>query len=148
MGAKQPFRYAQGMQQLQDRWKAKNYRLSKTRQRKPVQTLRKMDHHSKTLQNLQQHCSRASRYRLKVCTKQTQSQSRGSGFAPHGSLCDPRKSAFGTCTLLRKVPFSLWRKVPPVPLLREAGTNLHLFQEKGKTIPLPREREKDVPFVL
>ena len=48
-----------------------------------------------------------------------------------GSLCDPRKSAFGTCTLLRKVPFSLWRKVPPVPLLREAGTNLHLLQEEG-----------------
>ena len=39
----------------------------------------------------------------------------GDPALPHGSQRDPRKSAFGTCTLLRKVPFSLWRKVPSFP---------------------------------
>ena len=140
MGAKQPFRYAQGLQQLQDRWKAKNYRLSKTRQRKPVQTLRKMDHHSKTLQNLQQHCSRASRYRLKVCTKQTQSQSRGSGFAPKDRCAIREKALLGTFLALEKSttrPPAMVSRKEPAPLLRGR-----------KTIPLPREREKDVPFVM
>ena len=50
-----------------------------------------MDHHSKTLQGLQQHCSRAFRSRLSACRKQTQSQSRGSGFAPRIAVRSAKK---------------------------------------------------------
>ena len=157
MRAKQPFRYAQGLQQLQDRWKAKNYRLSKTRQRKPVQTLRKMDHHSKTLQNLQQHCSRASRYRLKVCTKQTQSQSRGSGFAPKDRCAIREKALLGTFLALEKSttrPPASGSRNEPASLPRERKdyssskgkrkgrsfctvTKGTKSTEKGRRLPLP-----------
>ena len=147
MGAKQPFRYAQGLQQLQDRWKAKNYRLSKTRQRKPVQTLRKMDHHSKTLQNLQQHCSRASRYRLKVCTKQTQSQSRGSGFAPKDRCAIREKALLVRVLCYAKYHSRFGEKYHRSPAMESRNEAAPLPRGR-KTIPLPREREKDVPFVM
>ena len=117
-GGIEPFRYALSLQQLQDRKETKSDSLSKTRQRKPVQTLRKVGHHSKTLQNLQQHWSRAVRSRQAVCTRRTQSQSRGSGFAPHGSRCDPQKAFLDTFAApgksIIRFPFS-WEKGTPPP---------------------------------
>ena len=86
--------------------------------------MRRVERQSKTLQRLQQHCSRAVRSRQAVCIKRTQSQSRGSGFAPK-DRCAIRKKHFW-------VLFLLWKKVPPVPLLWKAGTKLLLFQEEGR----------------
>ena len=131
MGAKQPFRYAQSFQRLQDRWKAKNYRLSKIGTKEVRQTLRKVDRQSKTLQNLQQHWSRASRYRQAVCRKQTRSQSRGSGFAPRIAVRS-EKAFLDTCTLRSKVPFSLWKKVATVSSASES---------RKKPASLPRGRK-------
>ena len=147
MGAKQTFRYALNFQQLQDRWKAGRYRLSETRQRKPVQTLRKVDRQSKTLQNLQQHWSRASRYRLKVCTKQTQSQSRGSGFAPRIAVRSAKKRFWYVYFATQSTILALEKSTTRPPAMESRNEAAPLPRGR-KTIPFPREREKHVPFVL
>ena len=137
----EPFRYALSLQQLQDRKETKSDSLSKTRQRKPVQTLRKVGHHSKTLQNLQQHCSRASRYRLKVCTKQTQSQSRIPGFASKDRCAIREKALLVRVLCYAKYHSRFGEKYHPSPcfgkqertcISSKRKERLFLFQGKEK----------------
>ena len=80
------------------------------------------------------------------CTKRTRSQSRESGFAPHGSLCDPQSVLL--VYLQSNVPFSSAEEKyhrPPAMVSRK------------ETAPLPRGRKdyafsvrkrRAVPFVL
>ena len=147
MWAGQTFRYALNFQQLQDRWKAEKYRLSKTEtKRKSVQTLRKVDRQSKTVQNLQQHRSQAIQGQTFSLHKTNAVAKLGPQLRPPGSLCDPQSALL--VYLQSNVPFSCAEEkyhCPPAMVSRKEPAPL---LRGRKTIPLPREREKDVPFVM
>ena len=64
----------------------------------------------------------------------------GNPALPYGSLCDPQKALLGTFlqsekSTIRSPASGSRNEAAPLPRGR-------------KTIPLPREREKDVPFVM
>ena len=91
-----------------------------------------MDRHSRTLQHLQQCCRLAVQGRPFSLYQTNAMAKPGIRLCP--TDCGAIRRAHFWCTCKATYPFPALRKSTIVPLLREAGTNLLLFQEEGKSV--------------
>ena len=98
----------------------------------------KVKRHSSTLQKLQEYWSQAHRYRRKVCTKRTRSQSRGSGFAPRIAARSAKKRFW----------YVYFATQSTILALEKSTTRPPAMVSRKKPASLPRGEGKDVPLSL
>ena len=137
MGAKPPFRYAQGLQQLQDRKETKKYRLTKTETKKVCR-----DFHVKWIGKgtFCTFCKSTGDLHSGADRQSAGNERYGEAapqLRPYGSRCDPQSALL--VYLQSNVPFSSAEEKYHCPPAMES---------RKEPASLPREREKDAPFVM